>query len=243
MREVILDTETTGLKVEEGHRIVEIGCIALADGVEEARFHRYVNPGRSMDKDAQAVHGLTDGFLRDAPSFKEVALALLEFIGEDKIVMHNAPFDMGFLNAEFERIGMPPLLEERAVDTLLMARRKWPGQSNSLDALCKRLNVDASKRDRHGALIDAHLLAQVYQQLMGRKPQGRLNLMRTSHADAPPPLRKTEERLISRPPKPAAKSAKRLSRPPTEEELAEHRHLLASLGASPLWKRFAEKNG
>lgn len=165
MRQVVLDTETTGLEVNKGHRIVEIGCVELLERRPTGReFHRYVNPQRAMDEGASAVSGITDDFLVDKPVFADVAGEFLAFIDGAELIAHNASFDMGFLAAEFARLPQPVRVAERVgvLDTLLLAREKYPGQKNNLDALCKRLGVDNSHRDLHGALLDAQLLADVY---------------------------------------------------------------------------------
>jgi DNA polymerase-3 subunit epsilon len=165
MRQVVLDTETTGLEVNKGHRIVEIGCVELLERRPTGNeFHRYVNPQRAMDEGATAVSGITDDFLADKPFFADVAAEFLAFIDGAELIAHNASFDMGFLTAEFGRLEQPVNVAERVsvLDTLLLAREKYPGQKNNLDALCKRLGVDNSHRDLHGALLDAQLLADVY---------------------------------------------------------------------------------
>jgi len=165
VRQVVLDTETTGLEVNKGHRIVEIGCVELLERRPTGReFHRYINPQRAMDAGATAVSGITDDFLVDKPLFADVADELLAFIDGAELIAHNASFDMGFLDAEFARLAQPASVSGRVrvLDTLLLAREKFPGQRNNLDALCKRLGVDNSHRDLHGALLDAQLLADVY---------------------------------------------------------------------------------
>jgi len=165
MRQIFLDTETTGLYAEQGDRIIEFACIEYDNRRDTGRrLHHYVNPQRSSHPDAVRVHGITDEFLADKPLFSAVAAELLEFLAGAELVIHNAAFDVGFLNAEFKRLGLPPVTQHavRITDSLLMAREMFPGKGNSLDALCRRLEVDNSKRDLHGALIDADLLAQVY---------------------------------------------------------------------------------
>ena len=158
MREVVLDTETTGLEPSAGHRIVEVGAVELVNHIPSGRrFQRYLDPERDMPEGAERVHGLTRDFLAKHRRFAEEADAILEFIGDAKLVMHNAPFDLGFLNAELERIGKAPIPPERTVDTLVIARRKFPGAPASLDALCKRFGIDRSQREKHGALLDAEL--------------------------------------------------------------------------------------
>ncbi len=173
MREIILDTETTGLDPKDGHRIVEIGCIELIHHVPTGRhFQCYINPLRPMSPGAQQVTGLTDEFLRDFPTFDAIVDDFLAFIGEDLLVIHNARFDMKFLNAELALLGRPELSFERVIDTLEMARRQFPGSPGSLDALCRRFGVDNSNRTKHGALLDSELLAEVYIELKGgRQPQ------------------------------------------------------------------------
>lgn len=168
MREVVLDTETTGLDPFSGHRVVEIGCIELINHVRTGNyFHSYLNPERDMPREAEAVHGLSIDFLKDKPKFAEVAGSFLEFIGSDPLVIHNAAFDMKFLNAELSVAKRREIDFDRAIDTVIMARRKFPGQPASLDALCKRFNIDLSSRTKHGALLDSELLADVYLELLG----------------------------------------------------------------------------
>ncbi|MEC8642063.1 MAG: DNA polymerase III subunit epsilon, partial [Pseudomonadota bacterium] len=168
MREIVLDTETTGISPSDGHRIIEIGALELFNQTPTGeQFHIYINPEREIDAGAVNVHGLTSEFLSDKPVFADVATGFLEFIAESRLVIHNAAFDMGFLNAELVRRGMAALPMERAVDTLTMARRKVPGAQASLDALCRRFEIDNSHRDLHGALVDADLLASVYIELLG----------------------------------------------------------------------------
>ncbi len=167
MREIVLDTETTGLDPAAGHRVVELGCVELFNMVATGNtFHAYFNPDMSMPAGAQDVHGLSDEFLADKPSFAERAEEFLEFIGDAQLVIHNAQFDIGFLNAEFKRIGKDKL-DNAYVDTVTMARRKFPGQRASLDALCERFGIDNSSRTKHGALLDSELLAEVYLELSG----------------------------------------------------------------------------
>lgn len=168
MREVILDTETTGLDPAGGDRIVEIAALEIFNGsITEKQFHVYINPLRDMPDSAFKVHGLSQEFLSDKPTFDLIAESFVEFIGDDPIVAHNAEFDVRFLNAELERLGRPPIDNGRVVDTLLLARRKHPGASNSLDALCARYGIDRSRRTKHGALIDSEILAEVYMELKG----------------------------------------------------------------------------
>jgi DNA polymerase-3 subunit epsilon len=168
MREVILDTETTGLDPATGDRIVEIAALEIFDGsITEKQFHVYINPERDMPDSAFKVHGISQEFLRDKPTFNLIADSFIDFIGDDPIVAHNAEFDVRFLNSELERIGRSPIDNGRVVDTLQLARRKHPGASNSLDALCTRYGIDRSRRSKHGALIDSEILAEVYMELKG----------------------------------------------------------------------------
>ena len=170
MRQVVLDTETTGLEAVQGHRIVEVGCIELLERRPTGReFHRYINPQRAMDHGALAVSGISDEFLADKPLFADIAAELLEFIDGAELIAHNAAFDIGFLDAEFARLPEPVRVSERVsvLDTLALAREKYPGQKNNLDALCKRLNVDNRHRNLHGALLDAQLLTEVYLAMTG----------------------------------------------------------------------------
>jgi DNA polymerase-3 subunit epsilon len=168
MREILLDTETTGLSPAQGHRIVEIGCIELVHKKPTGNtYHQYINPQRDIPAKSTEITGLTEAFLKPFPFFSPIVDKFLDFIGDDILVIHNAPFDMSFLNAELEWAKKPILLKTRATDTLLMARKKFPGSPASLDALCKRFNIDLSKRNKHGALLDAELLYHVYIELLG----------------------------------------------------------------------------
>ena len=173
MREVVLDTETTGLDPADGHRVVEIGAVEVLNHVPTGRtFHRYLNPERSIPTDAYGVHGLSAAFLADKPRFSEIADGLLEFLADSLLVIHNAAFDLGFLNAELRRAGRDEIGGERTIDTVQMARRKYPGAPASLDALCRRYQIDLSDRVLHGALKDAQLLARVYLELRGGREPG-----------------------------------------------------------------------
>ena len=222
MREVVLDTETTGLEPAEGHRIVEVGAVELVNHIPSGRrFQRYLDPERDMPEGAERVHGLTRAFLAKHRRFAEEAEAILAFIGDAKLVMHNAPFDLGFLNAELGRIGKAPIPVERTVDTLTIARRKYPGAPASLDALCKRFGIDRSMREKHGALLDAELLTEVYLELTGGRQPG-LELQRA----VPPPNAAPAPRADpARPPRPHA---------PTEAEVAAHAAFVATL-KDPIW--------
>ena len=227
MREIVLDTETTGLDPFQGHRLVEIGCVELVNRIPSGQtFHRYLNPERSMPAEALAVHGLTDEFLKDKLFFAEVADDLIAFLGEAPLVIHNAAFDIGFLNAELERVSRPLIARERMVDTLLLARRKHPGASNRLDDLCSRYGIDNSRRSKHGALLDAELLAEVYVELIGAR-QAQLILSQTAvvglAAGAPIILRERPAPLPAR---------------ITAEERAAHRNFIATLGAAAIWRDY-----
>lgn len=174
MREIVLDTETTGFDPETGDRIVEIGCVELNFHVPtNNNYHCFINPERDMPEGAFGVHGLSEKFLSDKPVFADIVDDFLEFIGDDApLVIHNAAFDSKFLNAELKRLNRPPIPEERLIDSLEIARRRFPGGANSLDALCRRFGVDLSVRDKHGALVDCELLAQVYLELIGGRQPG-----------------------------------------------------------------------
>ncbi len=222
MREIVLDTETTGFEYGSGDRIVEIACLELMNHVPTGRhFHRYVNPeGREMSEGARNVTGIADDFLLDKPLFGEVVEEFLDFIADTTLVIHNAPFDIGFLNAEFARINRAPIPLERAIDTVLIARRKFPGAPASLDALCRRFEVDLSRREKHGALLDCELLADVYLELVGGRQQG-FSLVRSTVSRAA-----AAERPV-RPPRPHAAS---------DEELAAHAAFLAEIKGA-LWNQ------
>jgi len=222
MREIILDTETTGFDPAEGHRIVEIGCVELIDRRHTGKtWHVYLNPERTMPKDAEAVHGLTEEFLADKPVFAAVAADLLAFIGNSQMVAHNAPFDLAFLNAELERSGQLPLEHDRITDTLELAREKLPGSPNTLDALCRRFDINTTRRGKHGALIDADLLAQVYIELVvERSPEFDFS----AHREAPV-LALPGKRIRPLP------LAPRL----TEADIAAHRAFVAAAVTAPIW--------
>jgi DNA polymerase III subunit epsilon len=174
LREIVLDTETTGLRTKDGHRILEIGCVELINKKRTGNtFHTYLNPKKRIDPNAYAVHGISDQFVSDKPVFSKIAQDFLDFIGASNLVIHNAVFDMQFINQELDIIGKSPIPMNRAVDTLLIARKKFPGAQASLDALCKRFNISLHTRDKHGALIDAELLSLVYIEMMSGN-QGRI---------------------------------------------------------------------
>ena len=230
MREIVLDTETTGLNPDDGHRIVEIGGVELINHVPTGRtYHQYINPGRPMPKEAFEVHGLGDDFLAGQPAFREIAQAFLDFIADAPLVIHNAAFDMRFINAELgwmSRAGLPP---EQAVDTLVIARRTFPGAPASLDALCRRFGIDNSAREIHGALLDSRILAEVYLQLIGgRQPDFALAPAGVSAPDGA-----AADGDDPRPgPRPRA-----LSPRVTEAEAEAHAALIAALGDECLWNR------
>jgi DNA polymerase III subunit epsilon len=227
MREIVLDTETTGLDPFQGHRLVEIGCVELVNGIPSGHtFHKYFYPDRTMPAEALAIHGLTDEFLKDKPLFADKVDELIAFLGEAQLVAHNAMFDHGFLNAELERAGRAGVSRERMVDTLLIARRKHPGGANRLDDLCARYSIDNSRRTKHGALLDAELLAEVYVELIGAR-QAQLVL---SQAAAPVLAAGETVALRERP----APLAMRL----TEAARAAHRRFIASLGESAIWRDY-----
>ena len=223
MREIVIDTETTGLDPQAGHRIVEIACIELLHHVPSGQvFHRYVNPERDMPDDALAVHGLTAGFLAAHPPFAAIVDELMAFIGGDRLVIHNAEFDLAFLNAELARLDRPPLACA-FIDTLAVARRRFPGAPASLDALCRRFSIDLAARDKHGAEVDCDLLAAVYVELLGGRQRGfefgSAEVGDIVGAIGPVPG------AVARPARPHA---------PTPEELAAHQAMLAAVTA-PLW--------
>ncbi|MDF3034679.1 MAG: polymerase epsilon subunit, partial [Alphaproteobacteria bacterium] len=168
MREIVLDTETTGLDPAEGHRVIEIGCVELINYLPTGRvYHTYINPERDVPLEASAISGLKTDFLKPFPVFSKIVDDFLSFLGDDKLVIHNASFDLKFLNAELERLGHPLFLPHRATDTLKIARTKFPGSPASLDALCRRFQIDLTSRTKHGALVDSELLAKVYLELIG----------------------------------------------------------------------------
>ena len=183
MLEVILDTETTGLSITEKHRIVEIGCIELENQIPTNKiFHEYLNPQRSVSEDAYKIHGYSDDFLSDKKTFSEIAESFLKFIKDKKIIIHNAAFDLSFLNYELRLINQKAIDKNNIIDTLEIARQKYPGSQNSLDALCKRFNIDNSKREKHNALIDCQLLKEVYINLVDQK-EPKLNLVNAEIPD------------------------------------------------------------
>jgi DNA polymerase-3 subunit epsilon len=233
MREIVFDTETTGLDPKTGDRMVEIGCVEMVGRVETGRtFHAYFNPERDMPIEAERVHGLSSEFLATKPRFAELADELLEFLGDAPLVAHNAGFDFGFLNNELERIGRTPIDMERMVDTVQLARKKHPGAKNSLDALCSRYGIDRSHRVKHGALLDAELLAQVYVELTGGRQIG-LGLATTETV-----VEITAATTITATGTPRAERPARPPRPhaPSAEELERHQAFIAGI-ENAIWTR------
>lgn len=229
-REIVLDTETTGLDHRTGDRLIEIGCVEIVNRVPTGNeLHLFVNPERDVPAEAQAVHGISTEFLQDKPLFHEVADEFIAFIADDPLVIHNASFDIGFLNAELGYVGKPPLNMNRVVDTLQLARRKHPAGPNNLDALCRRYNIDNSARTKHGALLDSLLLAEVYIELLGER-QAMLGLG-------------VEGRGESRQ---AARAATAKQRPKalpsrlSETDIKAHDEFVATLGDDPLWNSFTK---
>ena len=231
MREIVLDTETTGFDPETGDRIVEIGAVELWNHLATGKtYHQYINPQRSMPEEAFKVHGLGDDFLRDKPLFHEIAQDFLDFVGDAKMVIHNAAFDMKFLNAELKWVKKPQLPWEQAVDTLAIARKRFPGSPATLDALCRRFNIDNSSRTLHGALLDSEILAEVYLELIGGKQPdfGLSNVANTMSSDGTT----AQDWRPSKRPTPL---------PPrlTDMEKAAHQSFVEKLGDTALWKKFS----
>ena len=229
LREVVLDTETTGLNPDEGHRLVEVGCLELVNHLPTGNvFHTYLNPMRDVPPEAARVHGLTAEFLKAHPLFSEKVDGFLEFIGDSTLVIHNAEFDMKFINAELKTSGFKALPMSRVVDTLLLARQKFPGQPANLDALCRRFKIDNSERKLHGALLDSELLAEVYLQLIGGRQHG-LGLGNELAAPQSQALNAKIKRQ-KRPPR---------SFPPANDEVAAHEALIDKI-KDALWRRKEE---
>jgi DNA polymerase III subunit epsilon len=235
VRQIVLDTETTGLEVSQGHRIIEIGCVELdTRRLTGNHYHQYVNPGREVDQGAIEVHGITNDFLEDKPPFERIVSDFLDFIEGAELVIHNAPFDLGFLNSEIQRLDPgAPSLEERCkiVDTLVMARGKHPGQRNSLDALCQRYYVDNSQRDLHGALLDAEILADVYLAMTGGQTSMQLSDSDSGAEDGASRSEKIIRLATDRGVLPVIQ--------PSDEELADHENQLQAIakasGGKVLW--------
>ena len=229
MREIVLDTETTGLDPSQGHRVIEIGCLELNNRTPTGgRYQAYINPQRDVPEEAQRISKLSTEFLLDKPLFADIVDGFLSFIGDSPLVIHNAEFDLKFLNAELKKVGKPLIAADRATDTVLMARRRFPGSSASLDALCRRFNIglDERKTKGHGAILDVELLAQVYLELLGgRQPGLELGATNTTGAN------QTGVRHGKLPPRPTP-----LARALSEEERARHETMVAGL-PSAIWKQ------
>lgn len=222
MREIVLDTETTGLDPSRGDRVVEIGCVETMHHIATGEsFHVYVNPERDMPVEAFNVHGLSEEFLSDKPVFAEILGDFMTFIGDSPLVIHNADFDMKFLNSELKKLGRPMLDRDRAIDTVAMARRKFPGAQANLDALCRRFEIDLSRRDKHGALLDAELLADVYLQLCGGLQPGLELAGNEVKSDSPVMIQRQAHEARAHAPSP--------------EELAAHAELVETLN-EPVWE-------
>ncbi len=235
MREIVLDTETTGISPLEGHRIIEIGMVELVNKYRTGKtLQFYINPEREVSEGAVKVHGITTEFLKDKPKFKEVVADVIEFIGDSKLVIHNASFDLGFLNHHFHQLGIPPIHDDKTFCTLLYARKKYPGAKNSLDALCNRFNIDLAARVNHGALLDAELLADVYAEMMGAGATQR-NLQFAAYTgnaiaqiEEQEKIERQQEREFHAPREFAL----------TEAELTAHEEFVSKL-KDPLWKKVA----
>lgn len=233
LREIVLDTETTGLDPNKGDRLIEVGCIELVNRIPTGReFHRFINPERDVPAEAQAVHGISTEFLKDKPLFANVVEDLVGFIASDTLVIRNASFDVGFLNAELGRLNRSLITMDRVVDTLQLARRKHPAGPNNLDALCKRYGIDNSKRTKHGALMDSVLLADVYIELLGER-QATLSLAKTETREVATGVtgrsaKRAEQRSAPLPPRLSA------------EAEAQHRAFIDTLGPNALWLRYMQ---
>ena len=233
LREIVLDTETTGLDARTGDRLIEVGCIELINRIPSGReFHSFIHPeDRSVHPEAEAVHGISNDFLRDKPRFEQIVDNFLDFIGDAQLIIHNASFDLGFINMELERSGRELLPETRVFDTLALARRKHPGGANSLDALCKRYGIDNSKRTKHGALMDSLLLAEVYIELLGER-QATLALAKDLETEI-----RVDRRIR------VAAAVRPAPLPPrlTEHDEAMHRAFVETLGKDAVWRRYLEQ--
>jgi DNA polymerase-3 subunit epsilon len=230
MREIVLDTETTGMDPFAGDRIVEIGCVELLNHIPTGNhYHIYINPERDVPAEVVAVHGLTEQFLKDKPIFAEIYADFLDFIGDAQLVIHNAEFDMKFINHHIQEMGAPPIPSSRIIDSLIMARQKFPGSPASLDALCKRFDIDNSNRTLHGAVLDSELLAEVYLELLGGRQTG-LDLSSSQGGNA-----KTSDNGICSPLSKQRREPRIFSVP--EEELNAHQNMIKSLGDKALWKQ------
>ena len=227
MREIVLDTETTGLDPADGHRIIEIGCVELYDHVPTGRTYQcYLNPERDIPPESQRVHGITDEFVADKPLFAHVVDELLEFLGDAPLVIHNAGFDLKFLNAEFLKVTRPAIPFARAIDTIDIAKAKIPGARYSLDELCRRFSIDLTSRSKHGALLDASLLAQVYLELIG----GRQTKLMLSPSDVEAVVKEAIQQAARTRPNPLAPRI-------TDAELEAHAKFVIELGADAVWNQ------
>jgi len=227
MREIVLDTETTGLDPTDGHRIIEIGCVELYDHVPTGdTFHRYLNPERDIPMESQRVHGITEDFVADKPLFAHVVDEMLEFLGDAPLVIHNAGFDLKFLNAELQKVSRPLIPFARAIDTIDIAKAKIPGARYSLDELCRRFSIDLTSRSKHGALLDASLLAQVYLELIG----GRQTKLMLSPSDVEAVVKEAAQQAARSRPTPLAP---RIS----DAELEAHAKFVIELGADAIWNQ------
>ncbi len=240
MRQIVLDTETTGLEASQGHRIIEIGCVELENRrLTGNHYHQYINPQREIDQGAIEVHGITNDFLNDKPLFERVAADFIEFVRGAELIIHNAPFDLGFLDAELKRLPQQPgsMLDLcSVVDTLVMARAKHPGQRNNLDALCQRYDVDNSQRDLHGALLDAEILADVYLAMTGGQTTFQLSDATANSGDGGPGSQQIRRLAADRPPLPVVRAS-------AEEQSAHEAQLdaiAASSGGKVLWRELAK---
>ncbi|MEC7029236.1 MAG: DNA polymerase III subunit epsilon [Pseudomonadota bacterium] len=230
MREIVFDTETTGMDPTEGDKLVEIGCVELVNQVPTGRtYHQYINPERDIPADAIAVHGITNDRVKDEPVFEQIYADFVEFVGDAKLVAHNATFDMKFINYQLKEVGHAPYDNKRVVDTLAIARQKYPGSPASLDALCRRFGIDLSSRELHGALLDAQLLADVYLELMGGRQHGLLDMDGGNSNDKSGASALVQIERPFREPRPHAAN---------EDELAAHEKLLEEL-KDPVWKHLA----
>ncbi|MCJ2045823.1 DNA polymerase III subunit epsilon [Methylobacterium sp. J-078] len=238
LREIVLDTETTGTDAKNGDRLIEIGCVELINHVQTGKsFHKFVNPTRPVSQGAFAVHGISDAFLADKPLFADIVDEFRAFCGDAPLVIHNAPFDVGFLNMEYARLGAaapPPIDPADVVDTLQLARRKHTGAANNLDALCSRYGIDTTRRTKHGALLDAQILAEVYVELLGGK-QTSLGLAMVETHD---PVTLLDGAGESHPTGP-----RRLRHRLTEAERAAHEAFIATLGGNAVWRTYLGEDG
>ncbi len=237
LREIVLDTETTGLDASRGDRLIELGCVEIVNRVPTGvEFHRFLNPEtRDVHPDAERIHGLKTSFLKDKPQFKAVVADFLEFIGDATLVIHNANFDIGFINMELDRLKLQTLEMSRVVDTLQLARRKHPAGPNSLDALCKRYGIDMSRRTKHGAIVDSLLLAEVYVELLGER-QATLGLGAAANSGG----KTGAAGRAAAAPRVVAARPRRLASPLSIEDAVKHAEFVKTLGANPVWLRKAE---